>query len=312
METNLSTELTETLACPLCGADRFTVMKPSNYPIGLTHDNIVKIYSASSDRGLFDQLVKCRECSLVYLNPRIKAEFILESYSRAVDPTFIQQNSQRIKTFKRILNRLIHRFSLKTDGRLVTLDIGCAGGAFPKAASDCGFKVVGVEPSVWLSEQARNLYGLDIRTGTLLAQDFCEKSFDLITLWDVIEHLTNPGQIVEKIHQLLKDEGIFIVNYPDYSSFARKLLGNNWPFFLSVHLIYFTPQTITNFLGKYGFEVIEIRSHWQTLEFGYVLQRAAVNFKVFGPVVDFVKLLKMDKLPMTYNVGQSLLVARKK
>ena len=305
-------ELIETVSCPLCGQGRYTVLKPAAYPDGLSKENVVTLYSASSDHMLFDQMVRCDECSLVYLNPRIKKEFIIESYSRAVDPTFIKQNPYRIKTFKRTLQSIVSRYSLDPVGCKSILDIGCAGGAFPKAASEIGFKVTGIEPSRWLSEQARNLYGLDIRTGILEEQHFAPQSFDVITIWDVIEHLTDPGYVLNEIHNLLANDGILVVNYPDYTSLARRLLGYKWPFFLSVHLIYFTPETITGLLNKHRFEVIEMHPYWQTLELGYALQRARNILSYFAPVEKLVHLIKLSDLPFTYNMGQSLIVARKK
>jgi hypothetical protein len=101
------------------------------------------------------------------------------------------------------------------------------------------------------------------------------------------------------------------VNYPDYASLARKLLGFRWPFFLSVHLFYFTPATITKLLNKYQFEIIEIRPYWQTLELGYALQRASKILSFFTPVEKLVYLLKLNDVPLTYNMGQSLIVAKK-
>ena len=145
----------EEIPCPACQAKEYTVLQPPQYPSGLSNENLRAVYLASSDRVLMDQLVQCRSCSLVYLNPRIGQEIILSGYKNAVDPTFTGQNAQRIKTFKRSLSYILSRFEIKANLQTRVLDVGCAGGAFPKAASDLGFSVTGVEPSSWLAEQKK-------------------------------------------------------------------------------------------------------------------------------------------------------------
>jgi 2-polyprenyl-3-methyl-5-hydroxy-6-metoxy-1,4-benzoquinol methylase len=191
------------------------------------------------------------------------------------------------------------------------LDVGCAGGAFPKAAKDLGFDVVGVEPSTWLAEQGRSLYGLDIRAGLLQDQNFPDQSFDLISLWDVIEHLPDAHAVVGDIHRLLRPGGHLIVNTPDYGSLARKLLGPKWPMLLSVHLIYFTQETMRDFLRRDDFEVVDFRPFWQTLQLGYVLKRASAYFSVFGLAQKATDALRLSGIPLTYNIGQSFVLARR-
>lgn len=235
---------------------------------------------------------------------------ILEGYSSAVDPTFVAQDGQRLKTFRRALDHLIARHPLKPGSSV--LDVGCAGGAFPKAASDAGFDVVGVEPSRWLAEQGQERYGIDIRPGTLAEQDFGNRRFDLVTLWDVIEHLTDPDEVLADIRALLAPGGLLVVNYPDYGALVARLMGRRWPFLLSVHLLYFTRRTIRAFLEKRGFEVLEIRPFFQTLELGYVLERGEPYAPPFvKPLRHLVRAARLGRVPFTYNLAQSFLVARK-
>ena len=100
----------EEIPCPVCRTKKYTVLQPSQYPSGLSNENLREVYLASSDRVLMDQLVQCRSCSLVYLNPRIGQEIILSGYKNAVDPTFTGQNAQRIKTFKRSLSYILSHY----------------------------------------------------------------------------------------------------------------------------------------------------------------------------------------------------------
>lgn len=302
--------LTELILCPVCCGSKFKVLRPSAYPKGLDEVQSLTLYSASSDHKLFDQLVECSNCSLVYLNPRIKQNLILDSYRSAIDPIFIKQNNHRIKTFENNL-RWSTKYLQKALNHAKVLDIGCAGGAFPKAANNLGFDVIGVEPSVWMSDYARKTYGLDIRTGTLTDCFFESGSFDVVTMWDVIEHLTDPSAVLQEVKRIIKDDGIFIINFPDYSSYARKFLKFKWPFFLSVHLIYFTPETIKNILLENGFEISVSKPYWQTLQLGYVLKRAGAYFGVFNLLETVVNKIGIAGLPLKYNMGQTLMIVKK-
>ncbi|TXH00698.1 MAG: class I SAM-dependent methyltransferase [Candidatus Moraniibacteriota bacterium] len=301
----------ETITCPLCMATTFTVVYKANFPPQLTADFLTKVYRSSSDQALFEQVVRCTDCGLVYLNPRLRAERIIEAYAGGEDQAFIKQDAMRIHTFIMALRSLSrqHRFKLKRKTKV--LDVGCAGGAFLRAAQQVGITPVGVEPSRWLSDYARREHGLDVRSGTLAEQNFNKESFDLITLWDVIEHLSNPGRELNHIKKLLKPDGILVVNYPDFASLPAKILGRKWPFLLSVHLIYYTPKTMRRQLEQYGFRIVEISRHWQTLELGYVLERASRYFAFFGWVKKLVEKLGLATLPLKYWIGQTKVVAKK-
>jgi 2-polyprenyl-3-methyl-5-hydroxy-6-metoxy-1,4-benzoquinol methylase len=312
MNANPIAELTEKASCPICGSDEYEVIQPAQYPTDLSRTELLKVYQSSSDTTLMDQLVSCKGCTLKYLNPRVRSDLILESYSNAVDPTFIKQNPQRIATFKRAFGKVLKRLQITPSRETRVLDVGCAGGAFPKAADDLGFSVVGVEPSAWMCEFGKKEYGLDLRPGIIQDQKFDDKTFDIVTLWDVIEHIVDPVDALQHIRRVLKDSGYLVVNYPDYDSIACKMMGKRWPFFLSVHLYYFTPQTVRQILEKAGFEVIDLWPFFQTLQLGYVSKRASHYVPGTGWVESALKALKADQIPFTYNLGQSLVIARKK
>ncbi len=311
MAATVYASLLEEVPCPLCGSREATVLRPPRYPESFSEDQLAEVYRASSDHSLVGQVLRCECCALAYISPRPRPDLILAGYSQAEDPQFIRQNALRVRTFTRNLLRLARRLGLKPGPDVRVLDVGCAGGAFPKAAADLGFSVVGVEPSAWLCEQGRRLYGLDLRPGVLADQDFAPESFDVVTLWDVIEHLADPREVLQDIHRLLRPGGHLILNYPDYRSIVGRLLGRKWPFWLDVHLLYFTRRTIGELAVQAGFEVVRFSPFWQTLQVGYVLQRAGAYFRVFGWLGKLVSLVGLGRLPITYNMGQTTLVARK-
>ncbi len=303
-------QLFETIPCPLCGSSDFELKLPATYPAAITPEELKGMFRASSDHELLDQLVQCRSCSLMYVNPRIRAELIIGGYSEAEDPLFTAQNSARIKAFRRTLKSVIGKLRLDPKGKRL-LDIGCAGGAFPAAARECGFEPVGVEPSRWMAAFGRSTYGLDIRDGILEPGMFPERSFDVITLWDVIEHLTQPHETLTLIGRLLKPDGMLFVNYPDIASVAARLLGRRWPFWLSVHLLYYTPKTMSAQLERAGFLPLWHESFWPTLPLGYIARRAAPYSPVLAVLPKIVGGLGLNSLQMPYNIGQTLFVSKR-
>ena len=308
----MTENFTENISCPICGEDKFAVLQESRYPVDLSRDRLVDVFRSSSDTKLLDQLVSCSGCNLIYLNPRISSDIIIDSYAGGHDPRFAAQNAMRIRSFRKCFRNWLRHFGVTASSDRKALDIGCAAGAFPKVAHEFGFSAVGVEPSLYLSQWAREEYKLDIRSGTLQEQNFPDREFDLVTLWDVIEHLGDPPEVLNEISKILKDDGYLIVNFPAYDSWPRKLMGMKWPFFLSVHLFYFTIDSISALLEKCGYFMLDARPYYQTLELGYILERATHIFPLLRFPKRIVDLLGLGGIPITYYLGQTLVTARKR
>jgi SAM-dependent methyltransferase len=307
----LPSDLFESIACPLCDGTGGDIVWPSRYPSGITAAELKSLYSASSAHPLMDQVVRCGSCSLVYVNPRPLPDVILSSYSDAEDPTFVEQNAERIKTFRRIISKVLNVMGKSSGEGLRLLDVGCAGGAFPVAARDAGFQATGVEPSRWMADFGRRTYGVNIVEGILRPGMFPAGSFDVITLWDVIEHVPDPHHLLTLIHSLLKPEGWLVVNYPDIGTVAARMLRSRWPFWLSVHLLYYTRQTMRQQLVRAGFAPKTFATFWQTLPLGYVLHRGAAYIRPLRVLPRVLEAIGLADLPCTYNMGQTLVVSRK-
>ncbi len=299
----------EEIACPVCGSPAFSVVQPARYPATLDEQQLKQIFRASSDRVLWDQVVRCAACDLVYVNPRPRADLILEGYAEAEDPVFAAQNDARVRGFRKTLEGVVKRLGTSPAGKRV-LDVGCAGGAFLVAARELGFSVTGIEPARWMAAYGRENYQLDIRDGILEAGVFEPASFDVITLWDVIEHLPRPLETMETVRSLLKPGGLLLVNYPDIGTLAARTLGRRWPFWLSVHLIYYTRKTMREQLLRAGFSTLWFESFWPVLPLGYVAQRAAPYGKPLRLLQRTIEAVGIGKLWLTYNIGQTLAVAK--
>ena len=297
--------------CPVCGSTDQREVRASQYAPGVSIQELQSVYCASSDHLLLDRVVECRACSMTYISPRLEAGLIQGGYEAVADPLFVVQNPQRIRTFGRVVDDILKRTGLSPAGKTL-LDIGCAGGAFPVAARAAGFQAQGIEPSRWLSEYGRKTYGIEVRQGILERGTYPEDSFDVVSLWDVIEHVPEPHEVLTTVHGILRPQGYLWVNFPDIGSITAKLMGWRWPFWLSVHLHYYVRKTMRAQLEKAGFEVLYMAPHWQQLQLGYVLQRAAGLVPPFVVLEKLVKGIGLGSIPFTYNMGQTLVIARRR
>lgn len=299
--------LLETVNCNLCGADDYHVIYPPRYEQAKPEE-IINTFRSSGDEVLLDQLVMCNRCGLQYLNPRLKADVVLEGYSAGSDETFVSQAAGRERTFGKSL-KYIERFRQER-GRL--LDVGTAGGSFLAVARDAGWQVAGCEPNRWLCEWASDHYGLQVQPGTIFDMKLPEASFDVITLWDVLEHTPDPTAVLQECRRVLKPGGLLLINYPDIRSGIARAMGRRWVFLLSVHLYYFTIPTLSRMLKELGFNVRATKMHWQSLELGYILFRMEAYLGGFAKLLGRIaKGLRLTNLQIPYWMGQMLLLAEK-
>ena len=299
----------ESVPCAVCGADDFAVVVPSRRDPSREID-LATVFRSSGDEPLQDQMVRCTSCGLHYVRPRLRWELILEGYRGGTDENFVSQVAFRERTFRGCLRKL-EKVARPPGPRV--LDVGAAGGSFLAMARERGYEPLGCEPSTWMCAFARDRYGLALHPGTIFDMDVARGSIDLLTLWDVIEHTPDPAAVLRRAHDLLSPQGVLVMSWPDYASLAARLLGPRWPFLLTVHLYYFTPATMTRLLEATGFRPLGYQPHVQTLEFGYVAMRAAPYLgPLAGALRGSVRALGLERLPLSYWVGQTMVVARKK
>jgi len=298
----------ESIPCAICGEDGFEVVLPSQREPDNPID-VESVFRAAADEPLLDPMVRCTGCRLLYVRPRLRTELVLAGYERSTDEPFVSQVGLRERTFARCLNRV--EKMAKPPGRRV-FDVGAAGGSFLAVARSRGYESIGCEPSSWMCDFARDHYGLELYPGTIFDVPVPKESVHLLTLWDVLEHTPNPKDVLLRAHELLVPGGILALTYPDYSSLPARILGRRWPFLLTVHLYYFVPDTMRELLVRTGFNSLRFRAHIQTLEMGYVANRAAAYLGPLGGLLTrSIRCLRMDCLPFHYWIGQTMVVARK-
>lgn len=135
------------------------------------------------------------------------------------------------------------------------LDIGCSSGTFLHVAQSHGYIPHGMDRSPKAVEIANRQYGYDIRQGGIGIKIWGDHRFDFITMFHVLEHLTDPRLGLEYAGELLQPNGILVIQVPNVSSMQARIFGNSW-YGLDVprHAINFTPKGLSHLLRDMGFE----------------------------------------------------------
>ena len=203
-------------------------------------------------------IVRCKNCGLVYLNPRPSKKELDELY---VKDYFTNDLLQVFPTAKKEIEQGISMYlervrSLKCNtGKL--LEIGCGNGFFLKAAEKLGWEVMGIEISQWVSRYCSEKLGLKILNAKLEDLELKKGCFDVVALFHNLEHQRDPLDILRRIKELLKGNGLLVIAVPNINSFDRIYYRKDWKdYSLPVHLYHFSTRTLTKMLNIAGFKVV--------------------------------------------------------
>ncbi len=134
------------------------------------------------------------------------------------------------------------------------LDLGCDHGFFLDDARRFGYDVVGVEPS----ERCR-AYAASIGLPVVPSFDDLDGSFDVVTMWHVLEHLSEPAAMLQKLHERMKPGGTLMIRVPDANSFWARLLADQWIWFQPQHHSYhYTKDSLEYLLTTSQFQIISL------------------------------------------------------
>ncbi len=305
----MNVTLTEDIACNLCGARDAVLLYPSSLT-GST-PNASDFRCTSAAYGVHPPIVRCRKCNLVYANPRWDSSVVRENYSVVEDPTYVEEREGRVLTFGRNLKPFEDLVAGNSHTRRL-LDVGCHIGVMVELAKDRGWEAWGVEPSTWAAEQAR-ARGLNVVTATLAEANLEENYFDVVTMWDVIEHLTDPAAELRQVHRVCKPGGVFAIHTIDIESGFARLMGKRWPWLMEMHLYYFSPRTLGKMLEQIGFRVIRSSAQGRFLRLGYFATRIEPYSKPLYRVLDAgLTRLNLCSVAIPVNFGDLFtLYARK-
>lgn len=208
-------------------------------------------------------LVECSECGLAYIANPPTPEALADSYQHEANyhDTLLDPTTAEFATMTRVA-RTHMDFTARhaKAGRL--LDVGSSTGLFLNEARQAGYSVEGVEFSRGSAEFARSHFGLTVTDGDIHAADATPNMWDVITMFDVIEHVPDPTRDMKAVWAMLKPGGLFIVSTPNidglFPRWSLKVAGalDYWPHPEPPHHLYqFSVRTLSAMLSKTGFKV---------------------------------------------------------
>jgi 2-polyprenyl-3-methyl-5-hydroxy-6-metoxy-1,4-benzoquinol methylase len=231
--------------CPICGAQEFVPF--------LT----CKDYTVSQESF---NIVSCKACNFKFTNPRPSDSEIGKYYK---SETYVSHSD----TKKGLINRLYHAVRSRTlkqkldlisgyVSRGTILDYGCGTGMFLKTCSDAGWKSYGFEPD----PDARKMSTDKDLTVVDSKEALSGKKFDIITLWHVLEHVTDLEETLQFFSDSLSDQGRLIIAVPNYTSADAKYYGAFWAGYdVPRHIYHFEINTLKKLLSRFNFTLQETK-----------------------------------------------------
>jgi 2-polyprenyl-3-methyl-5-hydroxy-6-metoxy-1,4-benzoquinol methylase len=286
--------------CVLCGDSRLSLRFPARGEAASLDAGAWRCTSFGHRRH--PPIYGCEDCGLLFQWPMPRADELEEAYSGVVDPLYMAERDNRILTFRNVIRSL----GPATGRRL--LDVGAYCGYFLEVARESGFRAEGLELSRWAANHAR-AQGFTVHAEPLQALAGGSERYEVLTLWDVVEHLPDPREQLAAARTLLLPGGRLYLSTIDTGSLLARVLGARWPWLMDMHLVYFDRPTISALLEEAGFRVTGIRTYSHTVSAGYLLRKIAASFPALSPLAHGVARVIPTHWPIPVNLGDNMLVS---
>ncbi len=221
----------------------------SSTPCNLCGSNHVAVLSMRSRSGAELRTVICQHCGLVWSDPfpHDPRHFYEEDYRLAYKNTYAPKAKHILRAGRVALDRH-KKIKHLLEKPQTMLDVGTGGGEFAYLIKSLGHDLQGIEPNKGYGEYSAAAYGLNLQIGFIQDADLAENSFDLITIWHVLEHTEDPFFVLNKLRSLLKADGILVVEVPNIEATCQSPIST----FHEAHLYNFNLATLKKMGEKAG------------------------------------------------------------
>ena len=208
------------------------------------------------------QLLRCASCSMVWLDdPPSKSEMGMH-----YGPDYDRTISEAAKAPEHWFDRRNEVLRLKPGGGAI-LDLGCATGGFLSTLQGPSWKLFGIEMSEEAAREVRSRCGAEVFVGDILDAPFPPNSFDVITCFNVFEHVYEPKEVLARVAKWLKPGGVFYTLMPNIDSAGARIFRSYWyPLELPRHLSHFSPATLRRVAQSAGLREVSLET-WRELFF---------------------------------------------
>ncbi|HBB68199.1 MAG: hypothetical protein A2X28_11325 [Elusimicrobia bacterium GWA2_56_46] len=250
--------------CAICGAEgNAAELYPANFDMGAFNP---AVFSARRvpDR-IHYRIVKCAACGLVRSDPAVDPETLASLYSQST-----LDYASEIQNLKATYGRYLARAAKYRGQKEALLEIGCGSGFFLEEALAQGYSgVYGVEPSVAAVEKACPAVRPGISVGVMRRGLFGEEQFDIVCMFQALDHMSDPGALLEECRRILRPGGVVLTLNHNIDAFSARILGERSPIIDIEHTFLYGPRTLTRVFESRGFLVRET---------GAVFNRYSLNY----------------------------------
>ena len=286
------------MRCWICGSSNLTRVRESTLPEVINGDTF---RISNSDYGRAGAIDRCHSCGFHQCSD---TNDVVRFCEEMEDPDYERTRSQRAMQERAVLDNV--PVGRPASG-LRLLDVGAGSGILVEQALAKGYDAVGIEPSQTLQKSAAKL-GLPVVRGVLPHPDI-QGPFNVVTIIDVIEHVTNPIDLLNQALQLMVPDGILVVVTPDRTSLAARLMGQRWWHFRVAHIGYFEPKTLRNALSRAGLMEIDFRRPSWYFPIDYLLQRST---RYLPAAVRIAAPRCLAKITLPLNLRDSMMVSARR
>jgi SAM-dependent methyltransferase len=291
--------------CAICGTfDNASEV----YPSTVSGDDLnPRVFSArrTPDRVHY-RMVRCRTCGLMRSDPVASSDLAALYANSTFD--YAQETPALKKTYGRYLSRMFRH------GRPQSLlEIGAGNGFFLEEALGRGIpRVQGVEPSADAVAKARPDIRPAIVVGLMKPGLFAPGSFDAACMFQVLDHLPSPNEVLGEVHKVLSTGGLLLLLNHNAEAWSAKLLRESSPIIDVEHTYLYGPATMAAIVAKNGFDVLEQGPVVNRSSVGYVLHLLPLGKQMKERIRRWAAVLGIDRVPLMLPFGNLYLIARKR
>lgn len=293
-------------ACAICGSGATSAeLYPANFDLEAFNTSVFSARRLPD--GIRYRMVRCAGCGLVRSDPVADASVLAELYTES---TFdYDEEVDNLKaTYGRYL-RLLERHGVQKDA---LLEIGCGNGFVLEEALAQGYRTVqGVEPSTAAvakaSPQVRPHLVCDIMRPGLFAPD----QFDVVTFFQVFDHLPDPGAVLDECLRVLKPGGLILCLNHNVEAVSARLLRERSPIIDIEHTYLYTPKTLARLFVTHGFQVAQSVPVYNTYTTRYLAQLVPLPRKLKTRVLKRLSHGAVGQRRLSVPLGNLCLIARK-
>lgn len=290
----MSQELLEhNRSCPICGSSASNLWREGNLNLESFASKSHLMFSCTNlEHGLHFPIRECNSCQAKFCSPCPSQPSLEALYSAVIDDTYLKYEEARRIAARETLKRLPVK-----KGKL--LEVGSYTGVFLEEAQNFGFDCYGIEPSKAAVDLCKKR-GLKVEQGVLPGPIPWDTKFDLVVMWDVLEHLYDPVATVKSIKHLLTPGGEFHFTTIRLDCLFAKLLGKKWPWYMPMHIDYFETDSLKRLVTNAGFQSVEILNNFHYSNTRYLetkLKSMRFPLNILGSILTFVP---------TFNIRVSL------